>query len=307
MRKRKIGREEDNEGEAQELPPIEPFKTKSPSKKGKSKLARALQKAAGHVSHKRKHRNNEQQVQWSYAFSVKGRSVNEDDLVLKGNEAQGGQVANAIGKVLLLPRDMKVWQEDSSERMLENLKRDSILAGSRLLETERRLRESLEENVWLKAFEKKALATIQATENGRKSAKAGLKTAERQVKEFAEKYDREIERSSKLRGDISALKVEGFDEATNSLKSQLAEECNKYFIQGWRAALDRIGVDDALELYDLGPKCRPFRPTSPQEHEEVGATEGQMDLEAGDGQIPVVEVQEGDGGSDGEETLDVIS
>ena len=32
-----------------------------------------------------------------------------------------------------------------------------------------------------------------------------------------------------------------------------------------------------------------------------------MDLEAGDGQIPVVEVQEGDGGSDGEETLDVIS
>ncbi len=91
------------------------------------------------------------------------------------------------------------------------------------------------------------------------------------------------------------------------MKSQLAEECNKYFIQGWRAALDRIGVDDALELYDLGPKCRPFRPTSPQEHEEVGATEGQMDLEAGDGQIPVVEVQEGDGGSDGEETLDVIS
>ena len=63
MRKRKIGGEEDNEGEAQELPPIEPLKTKSPSKKGKSKSARALQKAASHVSHKRKHRNNEQQVQ----------------------------------------------------------------------------------------------------------------------------------------------------------------------------------------------------------------------------------------------------
>ena len=77
-----------------------------------------------------------------------------------------------------------------------------------MLETERRLRESLEENVRLKAFEKKALATIQATENGRKSAEAGLKTAERQVKEFAEKYNWEIEHSSKLRGDISALKAQ---------------------------------------------------------------------------------------------------
>ena len=36
-------------------------------------------------------------------------------------------MADAIGKALLLPRDMKVWQEDSSERMLKNLKRDSIL------------------------------------------------------------------------------------------------------------------------------------------------------------------------------------
>jgi hypothetical protein len=38
-------------------------------------------------------------------------------------------VVDAIGKALLLPRDMKVWQEDSSERMLENLKRDSVLVN----------------------------------------------------------------------------------------------------------------------------------------------------------------------------------
>jgi hypothetical protein len=38
-------------------------------------------------------------------------------------------VADAVGKALLLPRDMKVWHEDSSERMLENLKRDSILVS----------------------------------------------------------------------------------------------------------------------------------------------------------------------------------
>ncbi len=91
------------------------------------------------------------------------------------------------------------------------------------------------------------------------------------------------------------------------MKSQLEEECNKHFIQGWRAALDRVGVDDASELYDLAPKCRPFRPNSPEEREEVRATEGQVDFEAGGGSAPVVAVQEGDGGSDGEETLDVIS
>jgi hypothetical protein len=40
MRKRKRGEEEDDEvGEQQELPPTEPLKTKSPSKKGKSKMA----------------------------------------------------------------------------------------------------------------------------------------------------------------------------------------------------------------------------------------------------------------------------
>jgi hypothetical protein len=90
------------------------------------------------------------------------------------------------------------------------------------------------------------------------------------------------------------------------LKSQLAEECNKRFIQGWHAALDRVGVDDASKLYDLAPKCRPFSPDSLEEREEERATEGQVDLEAGNRQVPVVEVQEGDGDSDGEADVDVI-
>jgi hypothetical protein len=131
------------------------------------------------------------------------------------------------------------------------------------------------------------------------------------VVELSEKLDREMNLSYELRGEINDLKAQvaeakagiqnvedsdqayydqGFDEAANSLKSQLAEECNKYFIQGWRAALDRAGVYDAFELYDLGPKSRPFRPASPEDHEEEGAAEGPMDLEADYGQIPVVEV-----------------
>jgi hypothetical protein len=38
-------------------------------------------------------------------------------------------VADAVGRALLLPKDMKVWQEKRSEHMVENLKRDSILVS----------------------------------------------------------------------------------------------------------------------------------------------------------------------------------
>ena len=38
-------------------------------------------------------------------------------------------MAEAVGKVVLLPEDMKVWQEKRSKHMLENLKHDSILVS----------------------------------------------------------------------------------------------------------------------------------------------------------------------------------
>jgi hypothetical protein len=38
-------------------------------------------------------------------------------------------VAEAVGKAVLFPEDMKVWQEKKSKHMLENLKRDSILVS----------------------------------------------------------------------------------------------------------------------------------------------------------------------------------
>jgi hypothetical protein len=64
------------------------------------------------------------------------------------------------------------------------------------------------------------------------------------------------------------------------LKSQLVEECNKCFLQGWRSALDQAGVDDASELYNLGSKHQPFRAGSPEEHEEEEAVGGLRDPEA---------------------------
>ena len=38
-------------------------------------------------------------------------------------------MADADGKALLFPRDMKIWEGDSSEHILENLKRDSVLVS----------------------------------------------------------------------------------------------------------------------------------------------------------------------------------
>jgi hypothetical protein len=127
MKKRK--KREEKAGEArdqQALPPLEPSKAKSLTKRGKSKNGRALQKAAGHVSHKNKHRNDLKEP-WSCEFYVEGRPVDENDSVLKSKEVQGGQVADAVGRALLLPKDMKIWQEKRSEHMVENLKRDFIL------------------------------------------------------------------------------------------------------------------------------------------------------------------------------------
>ena len=100
------------------MSPSEAPKTKAP-KKGKSKNGRALQKAAGHVSHKHKHRNDSKEP-WSCAFLVDNRLVDEDDSFLKSKDVRGGQVADAVGRALFLPKDMKVWQEKRSEHMLEN-------------------------------------------------------------------------------------------------------------------------------------------------------------------------------------------
>ena len=72
MKRKKGGEQRANEAEDQQaLPLSEPSKAKSPSKKGKSKNGRAFQKAAGHVSHKRKHQNDPK-VPWSCEFYVEG-------------------------------------------------------------------------------------------------------------------------------------------------------------------------------------------------------------------------------------------
>uniref|UniRef100_A0A2N9EQB7 Reverse transcriptase/retrotransposon-derived protein RNase H-like domain-containing protein n=1 Tax=Fagus sylvatica TaxID=28930 RepID=A0A2N9EQB7_FAGSY len=260
MRKRKRGEEEDDE-------------------------------AAGHVFHKKKHRNNEPKIPWSCEFSIKGRPVDEDDSIVKGNEARarGGQVADVVGKALLLLKDMRIWQRDSSERLIENLKSDSVVELKAKLDREYKSSSQLQVEV------------------------GELKNAVNEAREGAQKAEEETQ----------AYYDQGFDEAATSLKSQLANECNKHFLQGWRMALDKAGVDDASKLYDLGSRHQPFRVNSPEEREGRAGAEGSIDLEShealrepeaaedlgdleADGQAPVVEIREGEDGFDGEGTLNVV-
>ena len=111
--------------------------------------------------------------------------------------------------------------------------------------------------------------------------------------------------------------------------SQLKGECDKYFIQGWHKALDRAGVDDASELYDLASRYQPFGgrmlkerneleagedatrdPTVPRSQEALSEPVLADDPEVTEGlpddQIQTAEFQEGEDGSDTEENIDVI-
>lgn len=54
---------------------------------------------------------------------VEGRIVDRDNSVMKNKDSHGGLVADVVGKSLLLPKDMASWQENNSERLIENLKR----------------------------------------------------------------------------------------------------------------------------------------------------------------------------------------
>uniref|UniRef100_A0A2N9GZX6 Uncharacterized protein n=1 Tax=Fagus sylvatica TaxID=28930 RepID=A0A2N9GZX6_FAGSY len=332
-KKRKRGAAQDDEGCVQEgSSPAQPSKAKSP-KKAKSKNNRALQKATGQIPQGRVGQDDLQQP-WSCSFLLENRSVDKGDSVLKsGRGVRGGQVAEAVGKALLLPEDMKVWQEKRSKYMLENLKRDSILAvqgifeaGNRLLETERRLNLSTDEIKRLKDLESSASVRIRAAESAQKSAEAGLLNLQNQVAELQRKLDAEHKSASQVRIENSQLK-EALAEAED-LRYQLRGECNKYFVQGWHQALDNAGVDDDSDLYDLAYSRQPYEVPVPEEGNELVAGEGAAgdptvpgspealsepvlvdDTKAAedrpDDQIPAAESQEGEEGSDVDETIDV--
>uniref|UniRef100_A0A2N9EHM9 Uncharacterized protein n=1 Tax=Fagus sylvatica TaxID=28930 RepID=A0A2N9EHM9_FAGSY len=353
-KKRKRGTAQDDEGCVQEgSSPPQPSKAKSP-KKAKSKNNRALQKATGQIPQGRVGQDDLQQP-WSCSFLLENRSVDKGDSVLKsGRGVRGGQVAEAVGKALLLPEDMKVWQEKRSKYMLENLKRDSILAvqgifeaGNRLLETERRLNLSADEIKRLKDLESSASVRIRAAESAQKSAEAGLLNLQNQVAELQRKLDSEHKSASQVRIENSQLKEalaeaevkadkgaqayydQGVNQASQDLRYQLRGECNKYFVQGWHQALDNAGVDDDSDLYDLAYSRQPYEVPVPEEGNELEAGEGAAgnptvlgspealsepvlvdDTKAAedrpDDQIPAAESQEGEEGSDVDETIDVV-
>uniref|UniRef100_A0A2N9HIZ8 Uncharacterized protein n=1 Tax=Fagus sylvatica TaxID=28930 RepID=A0A2N9HIZ8_FAGSY len=279
-RKRREGQSDDANGQEGSSPPQAP-KVKA-SKKGMSKHDRALQKAAGQAPQRHKHQNDPKQL-WSCHFLLENRAVDERDSVLKSEkDVRGGQVAETVGKALLLPEDMKDWQEKRSKHMPKNLKRDSILLKDALTE---------------------AQAKVQ-----------------------------------KAKEDAQSYYDQGFNEAADSLQSQLKGECNKYFTQGWHKALDMAGADDASELYDLARRHQPFGVHVPEKRNKEAGEEAAEDSmvpgshevlnepvladdpevledqadnhevpeDQADDQIQTIEFREGEDGSDVEENIDVI-
>uniref|UniRef100_A0A2N9EU17 Uncharacterized protein n=1 Tax=Fagus sylvatica TaxID=28930 RepID=A0A2N9EU17_FAGSY len=326
--------EQDDDGCGQEgSSPPQLSKAKSP-KKAKSKNDRAPQKATGQIPQGRMRQDDLKQP-WSCSFLLENRSVDEGDSVLKsGRGVRGGQVAEAVGKALLLPEDMKVWQEKRSKHMLENLKRDSILAvqgifeaGNRLLETERRLNRSAEEIKRLKDLESSASVKIRAAESAQKSAEAGLLNLQNQLAELQRKLDSEHKSASQVRIENSQLKDALTEAEAKVVKAE--QQAQAYYDEGWHKALDNAGVDDDSELYDLAYTRQPYEdpvpeggneleagegatgdPTVPGSHEALSepalADDPKVTEDRPDDQIHTAESQEGGEGSDVDETIDVV-
>uniref|UniRef100_A0A2N9HDP4 Uncharacterized protein n=1 Tax=Fagus sylvatica TaxID=28930 RepID=A0A2N9HDP4_FAGSY len=236
--------DEEQETEEQQLvTPVEPLKSPILASKGKSKNDRATRKGENRVSHKRRHINHNfersSKENWAYDFVVEGRPVDKEDFVMKNKDSHGGLVTDAVGKSLLLPKDMASRQENNSKCLIENLKLHSVLSiqgifevSSRLLETKRLLRKALRENVLLKELEKMASTQIQAAESNHKSAETRLKSAEHVTR-------------------VAVKKAE--------------EEAQAYYDQGF----DEARINDASNLYNKGRMLQPYRVAPSKEAEET--------------------------------------
>uniref|UniRef100_A0A2N9IIK0 Uncharacterized protein n=1 Tax=Fagus sylvatica TaxID=28930 RepID=A0A2N9IIK0_FAGSY len=220
-----------------------------------------------------------------------------DSVLKSGRGVRGGQVAEAVGKALLLPEDMKVWQEKRSKHMLENLQARQPTfgdraspAGNRLLETERRL--SAEEIKRLKDLESSASVRIRAAESAQKSAEAGLLNLQNQVAELQRKLDSERKSASQVRIENSQLK----DALTEAEAKASATSISSK--DGTRPSIVP-GLMMIPDLYDLAYTRQPYEDPVPEEGNELEA-------DMPDDQIHAAESQEGGEGSDVDETIDVV-
>ncbi len=55
--------------------------------------------------------------------------VDRDNSIMKNKYGHDGQVAHAIGKSLMLLNNIDSWQNDCTERLIENLKFHSVLVS----------------------------------------------------------------------------------------------------------------------------------------------------------------------------------
>uniref|UniRef100_A0A2N9JA20 Uncharacterized protein n=1 Tax=Fagus sylvatica TaxID=28930 RepID=A0A2N9JA20_FAGSY len=183
---------------------------------------------------------------WTCEFYVDGRPVNEDDSVWKSKDVRGGQIADAVGRALLLPKDVRAWQGNNTTQMIENLKRDSVV----LIETEHLLNESLIENDRLREVERTASARIQEVEGQYKSVEEGLQTAESQLVEISAKLERECDRSSGFQAEIDRLKTELAESRIGLSIQARPRTLKKQLLRGLKdsEAVDELMGHEAVEV-----------------------------------------------------------
>uniref|UniRef100_A0A2N9HWW7 Uncharacterized protein n=1 Tax=Fagus sylvatica TaxID=28930 RepID=A0A2N9HWW7_FAGSY len=285
--KEREGKEQNDDVSGQEGSSPSRLPKAKASKRGKSKNDRDLQKATGQVSQRLMHQDDSRQP-WSCSFLLENRPVDEGDSVLKsGKGVRGGEVAEVVGKALLLPgRHEGLAGEEAVQGIFE--------AGNRLLETERRLNQSREEIKRLTDFEKSASAKIRAAESAQKSAEA-VRVENGQLKDALTEAEAKVRKSEE---QAQAYYDQGFSEATDSLMSQLKDEyIDLSGILRQRSVMRR---SEGMPLRTL---------TIPVSHEvssePILAEDPEMPEDQAGDQIQAVEPQEGEDGSD-DENIDVI-
>ncbi|XP_050278188.1 uncharacterized protein LOC126719704 [Quercus robur] len=119
---------------------------------------------------------------WSPRLEVDGASILYNASVREYNRGRAGYIAEALEQPVLLPRDMEAYSRFSQPELFLSLKRDLAMITQQVFVAEEWCRDNR------KLDEAEALSEkLKDTESSRKSAEAGLKTAERQAEDQRQK------------------------------------------------------------------------------------------------------------------------
>ncbi|XP_050268146.1 uncharacterized protein LOC126712740 [Quercus robur] len=233
---------------------------------------------------------------WDPKLELDGLAIPYTASVREYNRGRAGYVAEVLEQPLLLPRDMEAYRRCTQSELFLSLKRDLALITQQvfvaeefcrnsrnLAEAETQARTEVEKALGsLKHDHIKLTAEFKDSENRRKSAEAGLKSAEDQaedqrkqlytaqlnlnterqavqdLKTALQKVEDELRRVKEdaqlireaIEAEKEAARQLGAEETEARLSEEIPEVCRDYCSISWAHALDAAGVpaDSALRL-----------------------------------------------------------